>query len=72
MIPGNVWMNKREVGKTKKYKMLKDEIARMWGMKKVIVISVVVGVLGGISSGFEKYVAAIGTKMKVEHAQRRP
>ena len=50
--------------------MLKDAIARMWGMKKVIVIPLVVGALGAISADFEKYVAAIGIEMKVEHAQK--
>ena len=32
--------------------MLKDEITRMWSMKKVIVIPLVVGALGAISTGF--------------------
>ena len=50
--------------------MLKDEIARMWDMKEVIVIPVVVGALGAISNGFEKYIAAIGIEMTVEHAQK--
>ena len=50
--------------------MLKDEIARMLGMKKVIVIPVVEGVLVVISTAFEKYVAAIGIEIKVEHAQK--
>ena len=63
-------MNKREIGKIDKYKMLKGEITRMWSMKKVIVVPVVVGALGAISTGFEKYVAAIETEMKVEHAQK--
>ena len=58
------------MGKIEQYKMLKDEIARMWGMKKVIVIPLVVGALGAISADFEKYVAAIGIDMKVEHAQK--
>ena len=58
------------MGKIEQYKMLKDEIARMWGMKKVIVIPLVVGALGAISADFEKYVAAIGIEMKVEHAQK--
>ena len=40
--------------------MLKDEIAKMWGMKEMIVIPVVVGALGARSTGFEKYIAAIG------------
>ena len=55
-IPGNERVNKSEVGKTEKYKMLKDETARMWGMKEVIVIPVVAGALGAISPGFEKYI----------------
>ena len=58
------------MGKIEQYKMLKDEIARMWGMKKVIVIPLVVGALGAISADFEKYVAAIGIEMKVEQAQK--
>ena len=41
-------------------------------MKKVIVIPVVVGTLGAISTGFEKYVAAIGIEIKVEHEQKQP
>ena len=49
--------------------MFKGEIPTMWGMKKVIVIPVVVDALGAISTGFEKCVAVIGTEMKVEHAQ---
>ena len=32
----------------------------MWGMKEMIVIPVVVGALGARSTGFEKYIAAIG------------
>ena len=58
------------MGKIEQYKMLKDEIARMWGMKKVIVIPLVVGALGAMSADFEKYVAAIGIEMKVGHAQK--
>ena len=63
-------MNKREVEKIEKYKVLKDEIARMWIMKEVTVISVAVGALGAISSGFEKYIAAIRIAMRIENAQK--
>ena len=59
-------MNKREAGKTEKYKVLEDEIARIWGKKEVMVTPVVVGALGGISTGFEKYITAIGIEMKIE------
>ena len=65
-------VNKRKVGKIVKYKVFKDGIARMWGMKEVIVIPVVVGALGAISTGFVKYIAAIGIEMRVEHTQKNP
>ena len=39
-------------------------------MKEEIVITVVVGALGAISTGFEKYIAAIGIELRVEHAQK--
>ena len=42
----------------------------MSGMKEVIVIPVIVGALGAISTGFEKYIAAIGIEIRVEHAQK--
>ena len=45
-------MNERKVGKIEKYKALKDGIARMWGMKEVIVILVVLGASGAISTDF--------------------
>ena len=48
-----------EVRKFEKHEILKDEIARMRDMKKLIVIPVVVGTLDTISTGFEEYVAAI-------------
>ena len=54
-IFGDVWVNKSGVRKIKKYIMLKDEIAKMWSMKKVTVIPIVVGALVAISTGSEKY-----------------
>ena len=38
------------------YSLLKDKIARLWQMKKVVVIPVVVGELGTITAMFEKYI----------------
>ena len=42
----------------------------MWDMKEVLVIPVIAGALGAISTGFEKYIAAIGIEMRVEHAKK--
>ena len=41
------------------------------GHEEVIVVPVVVGALGAISTGFEKYITAIGTEMRVEHTQKK-
>ena len=70
-IPGDERVNERKVRKIVKYKVFKDGTARMWGMREVIVIPIVVGALGAISTGFEKYIAAIGIEMRVEHAQKK-
>ena len=51
--------------------MLKDDIARMWSMKEMIVIPVVVGALGEISTSLEKYIAAMGIEMRIEHVQKQ-
>ena len=69
-IPGDERVNERELGKIAKYKVLKDEIAKMWDMKEVIVTPVFVGALAAISTGFEKYIASIGIEMRVEYAQK--
>ena len=42
----------------------------MWDMKEVIVIPVVAGALGAISTGLEKYIAAIKIEIRAEHAQK--
>ena len=36
-IPGDEPVNEKEVGKIEKYKFLKDEIARMWDMKVIVI-----------------------------------
>ena len=48
IIPGDVSVNEKEIGKIEKYRMPKDEIVRLWGMKKLTVISVVAGALADI------------------------
>ena len=65
-IPGDERVNEREVRKIEKHKVLKNVIARIWDMKEVIPIPVVVGALGAIGTGFKKYNSAIGIEMKVE------
>ena len=49
-IPGDTWLYDKEREKIEKYSLLKDEIARLQQMKKVVVIPIVVGALGTIKN----------------------
>ena len=69
-IPGDKRVDEKEREKIDKYRILRDEIARLWKMKKVHVIPVIVGALGTVSKNFEKHVSDIGIVLKVEHAQK--
>ena len=53
-----------------KYSLLKDEIARLWQIKKVVVIPIVVGALRTITTKFEKYIESLGIEVKIEHVQK--
>ena len=60
----------KELEKINKYKLLKDEIARLWNVRKVTVIPIVVGALGAITTRFEKFVMEAGIELRVEHVQK--
>ena len=54
-----------------KYQPLKDEIARLWNMKKVKIIPIIVGgALGTVSKNFGKYIERTGMEQSIEHAQK--
>ena len=51
-IPGDDRVEGKELEKLEKYQLLKDEIAKVWGMRKVIVVPVVIGAFGAVSVNF--------------------
>ena len=56
--------------KIEKYSLLKDEVARLWQMKKVAVIPIVVGALGTITTTYEKYIESLRIEIKIVHVQK--
>ena len=54
-IPGDDRVKDKELQKLEKYQLLRDEIAKVWRMQKVIVVPVVIGALGAISVHFKDY-----------------
>ena len=69
-IPGDDRVKDKELEKVKKYQLFKDEIARVWHMRKVIVVSDVIGALEAVSVNFKKYMKQIGVKVSLEVIQK--
>ena len=67
---GDNRVGKKEQEKIEKYQELRQEIAKIWGMKKVEVIPVIVGTLGAVSKKIEKWIDKIQINIKVEHLQK--
>ena len=64
-IPGDARVYDKEREKIEKYSLSKGEIARLRKMKKVIVIPIVVGALGTITTNFEKYTESLGIEIRI-------
>ena len=62
-IPGNNRVGAKEKEKIEKYDNLKWEIKKMWSMKKVEVIPVVIGALGAVTKNFEQYIERLGIQI---------
>ena len=48
-------MKDKGLEKLEKYQLLRDEIAKVWRIRKVIVVPVVIGALRAVSVKFKEY-----------------
>ena len=69
-IPGDNRIRKKEKEKIEKYQELKNEITKMWRMKTVIVIPVVIGALGAVTKRIEGWIDKMELNIRVEHLQK--
>ena len=69
-ILGDDRVKDKELEKLEKYQLLKDEIAKVWRMRKVIVVPVVIGALGAVSVNFNEYMRQIGVNVRLEIIQK--
>ena len=63
-------MKDKELEKLEKYQVLKDEIAKVWRMRKVIVVPVVIAALGAVSVNFKEYMRQIGVNVRLEVVEK--
>ena len=69
-IPGDCRIREKEIEKIEKYHNLKRELKRVWSLKKVEVVPVVVGAPGYISKGFSGWMDTLGIKLNVGMVQK--
>ena len=69
-IPGETRVCDKEQEKIEKYSLLKDEIVKLWQMKKVVVIAIV-GVASGTITRFEKYIGRRGIEIEFNMFKNR-
>ena len=69
-IPGDCRIREKEIEKIEKYQNLKRELKKLWSLKKVEVVPVIVGALGCISKGFSGWMDTLGIKLNVGMVQK--
>ena len=69
-VPGDTRVEGKEDEKVEKYQELRQEIVKLWKMKKVEIIPVVIGALGAVSVGISGWLKKLDINIKVEHIQK--
>ena len=64
-ISGDTEVCDKEREKIEKHSLLKNKIIRLWQMKKIVVIPILVGALGTTTTKFEKYIESFGIEVKI-------
>ena len=69
-MSGDDRVKDKELEKLEKYQLLKDGIAKVWRMRKVIVVPVVIGALGAVPVNFKEYMKRMGVNVRLEVIQK--
>ena len=59
-VPADVRVREKERQKVEKYHDLKREIGRLWKLKLVEVVPVVIGAVGSVTKGFDRWIEKLG------------
>ena len=64
-VPADVSVGEKEREKVETYQDLKREIGRLWRLRKVKVVAVVVGALRSVTKGFDRWIEKLGITSNV-------
>ena len=59
-VPSDVRVGEKEMEKVEKHQDLKKEIGRLWTLKMVKIVSVVMGTLGNVAKEFDSWIGKLG------------
>ena len=65
-VPADVRVWEKEREKVEKYQDLKREIGRLWKLKMVEVVPVVIGALRSVTEGFDRWIEKLGNHSMLE------
>ena len=69
-VPADVRVEEKEREKVEKYQDLKREIGRLWNLKKVEVVPVVIGAPGSVTKEFDRWIEKLGITFNVGVVQK--
>ena len=70
-VPGDARVASKEIEKLTKYQDLSIELQKLWEMRKVKVVPIVIRAIGAVPEGISKYLKEINiNNVKVKHLQR--
>ena len=72
MFAEDVRVGEKEREKVGKNQDLKREIGRLWKLKVVEVVSEVIGALGSVIKGFDRWIEKLGIPLNVGVMQKLP
>ena len=70
VVPGDKRVNLKEIEKIENYSELRREVKKIWQLKEVRVIPIVIGSLGTISNKFENGLEKLNLKSSIELMQK--
>ena len=69
-MPGDAQVKDKELEKKEKYQFPQEEIGKLWKLKKVTVVPIVIGTLGPVSNMLGKYTGKLNVTIRIEVIQK--
>ena len=69
-VPDDVRVGEKELKKVEKYQELKSEIGRLWKLKHVEIVPVVIGALGSVTKDIERWIRKLGIAYNIGVMQK--